>query len=187
VNSSSPPDQKPARYSAIAIWLHWILGFSILGAFGFGLFIEEMALSPLKFQFLSWHKWAGICILVGSALRLLWRVTHRPPALTPHQQSGMRGWQAKAYHLSHVAFYALFLIVPLCGWAYSSAKGFPVVLFGVWPLPDLVSKNAELAELFEEGHAIGAFVLIGLVVVHVLAAIKHHFIERDGLMNRMRP
>jgi cytochrome b561 len=187
VNSSSLPTEKPARYSAVAILLHWVLGLAILGAFGVGLLLEEMPLSPFKFQLISWHKWAGICILAGSAFRLLWRVTHRPPALTVQQQSAMVGWQHTVYRLTHVAFYALFFIVPLCGWAYSSAKGYPVVLFGLWPLPDLVGKNPALAELFEEGHAIGAFVLIGLVVVHALAAIKHQAIDRDGLMNRMRP
>lgn len=187
VTTPSLPPQKPARYSAIAILLHWVLGLAILGAFGFGLYIDDLPLSLQKLQMLNWHKWAGICILLGSALRLLWRVTHRPPALTLQQQSAMPGWQEKIYRLTHVAFYALFFIVPLCGWAYSSAKGYPVVLFGLWPLPDLVGKNPALAELFEEGHAIGAFVLIGLVVVHALAAIKHHYIDRDGLMNRMRP
>ena len=77
--------------------------------------------------------------------------------------------------------------VPLVGWAYSSAAGFPIVLFGVLPLPDFVSASKPLAELIKPWHQITAFALAGLVVLHVAAAIKHHFIDKDGLLLRMMP
>jgi cytochrome b561 len=99
----------------------------------------------------------------------------------------MPGWQTAAYHATHLALYALFFIVPLVGWAYSSAAGFPIVLFGVLPLPDLVSADKALAELIKPWHEISAFALAGLVVLHVAAAIKHQLVDRDGLMQRMLP
>ena len=98
----------------------------------------------------------------------------------------MPTWQMSVYHALHWGFYALFFIVPLVGWAYSSAAGFQVVLFGVWPLPDWVPKDKALAELIKPWHEISAWVLASLVVLHVGAALKHHFVDRDGLLQRMK-
>ena len=83
--------------------------------------------------------------------------------------------------------YVLFLAVPLLGWAYSSAAGFPVVWFGVWQLPDLVTANSELAEAIKPWHMITAYTLAALIVLHIAAALKHQFIDRDGLLRRMLP
>lgn len=175
------------RYTSVAMLLHWVLALAILSAFGVGLYVSGLPFSPLKLQLINWHKWAGVTILALSALRLLWRLTHRPPALPPAVQRHMPGWQTTAYHAVHHLMYALFFIVPLAGWAYSSAKGFPVVWFGVLPLPDLMAKNDELAPLLRQVHELSAFGLIGLVALHVGAALKHHFVDRDGLLQRMLP
>jgi len=176
-----------SRYSATAIWLHWLLAVAIVSAFGVGLYVEGLPFSPQKLKLINWHKWAGVTILALSALRLLWRLTHRPPALPAKVSLGMPGWQVSAYHATHHLMYALFFIVPLAGWAYSSAKGFPIVWFGVLPLPDLVGKDEALAQILKGGHALAAFALMGLVALHVAAALKHHLIDRDGLLERMRP
>ena len=85
----------------------------------------------------------------------------------------------------HVLLYLLFFSVPLVGWAYSSAAGFPIVLFGVLPLPDFVAKDAALAELLKPWHGRLAWMLAALVALHVLGALKHHFVNRDGLLHRM--
>lgn len=176
-----------SRYSATAIWLHWLLAVAIVSAFGVGLYVEGLPFSPQKLKLINWHKWAGVTILALSALRLLWRLTHRPPALPAKVSLGMPGWQVSAYHATHHLMYALFFIVPLAGWAYSSAKGFPIVWFGVLPLPDLVGKDEALAQILKGVHALAAFALMGLVTLHVAAALKHHLIDRDGLLERMRP
>jgi cytochrome b561 len=99
----------------------------------------------------------------------------------------MPRWQLQAYHATHFLLYALFFIVPLVGWAYSSAAGFPIVVFGVLPLPDFVEANKALAEVIKPWHQISAFALAGVVVLHVAAALKHHWIDRDGLLQRMLP
>ncbi len=180
----NPPIQ---RYSTVAIVLHWVLALAILTAFVVGVTVDDMPLSPSKIKLINWHKWAGIGILFLSVLRLLWRLTHRPPALPDRIQQAMPGWQTKAYHATHHLMYALFFVVPLLGWAYSSAKGYPIVWFGVLPLPDLMPVNKELADSIKELHGAAAFGLIGLVALHVAAALKHQFIDKDGLLERMRP
>ncbi len=184
---SSPASSQLARYTLTAILLHWVLAVAILTAFGVGLYIEGLPFSPAKLKLINWHKWAGVTILALSVLRLLWRLTHRPPALPAKIDSAMPGWQRAAYHGTHHLMYLLFFAVPLLGWAYSSAKGFPIVWFGVLPLPDLVAPNPELAEALKPLHGLAAWGLIGLVALHVGAALKHQLIDRDGLLTRMLP
>ena len=99
----------------------------------------------------------------------------------------MPGWQRRAAHATHMLMYALFFAVPLMGWAYSSAAGFPVVLFGVWPLPDFVAADRELAEAIKPFHAWLAWTLLALIALHVAAAAKHQLLDRDGLIGRMSP
>ena len=182
-----PVNQAAARYSPVASALHWVLGIALVAMFGFGLYMTDLPFSPQRLKLYNWHKWAGVTILFLSMLRLLWRLTHRPPALPAAVVQKMPGWQMRAHSATHVALYGLFFVVPLIGWAYSSAAGFPVVLFGVLPLPDFVSPDKDLAALIKPWHEISAFALAGLVVLHVAAALKHQFIDRDGLMGRMLP
>ena len=170
------------RYSGIAIALHWLLALAILGAFIVGVYMSDLPVSPQRLKLYNWHKWAGICILALSALRLLWRLTHRPPA-----DVAMPEWQRRSAHAVHILLYLLFFAVPLAGWAYSSAAGFPIVVFGVLPLPDFVAPSKELAEAIKPAHKILVFTMALLVLAHVAAALKHHFVDGDGLLSRMRP
>ncbi len=174
--------QAPQRYTGVAIALHWLLALMIVGAFGVGLYMTSLPFSPTRLKLYNWHKWAGVLILTLSAVRLLWRLTHRPPADLP-----MPAWQRAAAHGAHLALYALFFALPLVGWAYSSAAGFPIVLFGVLPLPDFVAVDRELAEALKPWHGRLAWALSAVVLLHVAGALKHQFIDKDGLLNRMRP
>ena len=173
------------RYSATAIALHWVLGAALVGMFAVGLYMTDLPFSPLRLKLYNWHKWAGMTILALSAFRLLWRITHPAPELPKHIAQPMPRWQHWAHHGTHYALYALFFVVPLIGWAYSSAAGFPIVVFGVLPMPDLLAPDKALAELIKPFHEISAFALAGLVVVHVAAALKHQFWDRDSLLDRM--
>ena len=170
------------RYTTTAIALHWLLGLAILGSFTLGVYMADLPFSPTRLKLYNWHKWAGITILALSALRLVWRLTHRPPAPPP-----MPAWQSAAAHAVHWALYALFFAVPLMGWAYSSAAGFPIVVYGVLPLPDFVAPDRALAESLKPLHGLLAYTLMAVVLLHAGAALKHHFIDRDGLLNRMLP
>ena len=170
------------RYSGTAIALHWLLALALIGSFMVGVYMVDLPVSPQRLKLYNWHKWAGICILALSGLRLLWRLTHRPPA-----DVAMPEWQRRSAHAVHILLYLLFFAVPLAGWAYSSAAGFPVVVFGVLPLPDFVAPSKELAEAIKPLHKILAFTMAALVLAHVAAALKHHFVDGDGLLARMRP
>ncbi len=170
------------RYDHVAVALHWLLALMLAVSFSVGLYMHDLPLTPLRLKLFNWHKWAGITILTLSALRLLWRLTHRPPPDLP-----MAPWQQRAAHWTHRLLYALFFAVPLAGWAYSSAAGFPVVVFGVLPLPDFVPADRALAETIKPLHGMLAWMLAALVVVHVAAAAKHQWIDRDRLLLRMMP
>lgn len=175
------------RYSRIAITLHWVLALALVGIFVMGNYMSDLPFSPQRLKLYNWHKWAGITILTLSTLRLLWRATHRPPDLPGRIISSMPTWQLHAYRATHGVMYALFFAVPLMGWAYSSAAGFPVVVFGVLPLPDFVPASKALAETLKPLHGLLAYSLALLVVLHVAAALKHHWIDKDGLLQRMLP
>jgi cytochrome b561 len=170
------------RYTLPAIALHWLLALGIVASFGVGIYMVDLPLSPDKLKLYNWHKWAGVTILVLSALRLLWRLTHRPPPEPP-----MPTWQRRAAQATHVLLYVLFFAVPLVGWAFSSAAGFPVVWFGVLPLPDFVPVDKALAAAIKPWHERLAWLMALLVLLHLAAALKHQFIDRDGLIGRMWP
>ena len=177
---AGPPPS--GRYDPGSIVLHWLLALMIAGTLAVGLTMTELPISPARLTLVNGHKWAGICILALSALRLLWRLAHRPPAAAP-----MPAWQQAAARAAHAVLYALFFAVPLAGWAYSSATGFPVVLFGVLPLPDFVAPERALSDALKALHRVLAYALAAVVAVHVAAALKHHFVDRDGLLLRMMP
>lgn len=179
--ASSKLSSAAARYTGTAIVLHWLLALLIVGTFALGVYMHDLPFSPTRLKYYSWHKWAGVTILLLSFLRLAWRLTHRPPA-----DVAMPGWQATAGHATHHLLYALFFIVPLVGWAYSSAAGFPIVWFGVLQLPDFVPVDKALAEAIKPWHERSAMLMAALVVLHVAGAVKHQFIDRDGLIDRMR-
>ncbi len=171
------------RYSAVAIALHWLVAVLILGSFVVGTYMVNLDLSPWKLKVYAWHKWTGVTIFLLVAVRLAWRVTHRPPELP----AAIPEWQRRAAAIAHALLYLLMLAVPLSGWLMSSAGGFPVVYFGVFQLPDIVAKDKELFELMKSVHFALNKALLAVVVLHVAAAIKHHYVDRDDVLARMVP
>ncbi len=171
------------RYGTAAIALHWIVALLIIANLALGLYTVEMPLSPEKLRNFSWHKWVGVTVFFLAALRLIWRLRHPAPALPPT----MKTWERKAAHGSHVLLYLLFFATPLSGWLFSSASGFQTVYLGVLPIPDLLANNKELAEVLKVAHHWLAGALAALVAVHALAALKHHFVDRDDVLVRMLP
>ncbi|MFC4160908.1 cytochrome b [Chitinimonas lacunae] len=169
------------RYTLPARLLHWLSALSIIAAFLLALSFDGMPLGLAKLKLINYHKWVGITVLGLVALRLLWRLRHRPPALPADTPP----WQARAAHVTHGLLYVLMIGVPLGGWLMSSAKGYPVVYLGLLRLPDLVSTNQELAAQLRTLHELGAWVLIALALGHAAAALKHHLIDRDDILKRM--
>ena len=170
-------------YTKTAIRLHWLLALGLTGTFALGIYMHELPLSPDKLKLYAWHKWAGVTLFLLALGRLGWRATHTPPAAP----EGMAPWQARVAEAVHGLLYLLMLAIPLSGWLMSSAKGYQTVWFGVLPLPDLLEKDKELGDLLTLIHKTLNFGLLGLVLAHTGAALKHHFIDRDGVLARMVP
>jgi cytochrome b561 len=160
-----PLDRRPPDHRRLALGVH-----------------ARAALSPDKLKLYAYHKWIGITVLLLFVPRILWRITHRPPAPLP-----MPAWQHKVAEGTHHLLYLLMVLVPLSGWLMSSAKGFQTVYFGVLPLPDLVGKDKELGDLLKEAHEALNLALLVLVGLHVAGALKHHLIDKDATLRRMLP
>lgn len=161
---------------------HWLTFVLLAGAFTLGFYMTGLAMSVLKLKMFSWHKWTGVTVFVLVALRLAYRLAVQPPALL-----AMPRWEEQAARISHHLLYLFMLAVPLTGWLMSSAKGFQTVYFGKFPIPNLIEKNPPLGEALTAVHVTLAFMLLGVVAVHALAAFKHHFIDKDEVMARMVP
>jgi cytochrome b561 len=171
------------RYTATAISLHWLMFLLILGSFGLGFYMVDLPLSPAKLKYYSWHKWVGVTVFLLVLVRLSWRMVRAAPPLP----SSTPAWQARAAHASHALLYLLMVVTPLSGWIYSSAAGLPTVYFGILQLPDLVTRDRALAEQLKSVHIALNSGLGVLVLLHAAAALKHQFIDKDGLMSRMWP
>jgi cytochrome b561 len=171
------------HYTATAKGLHWLMALLILGLLALGFYMSDLPLSPEKLQYYSWHKWAGVTVFALVWLRLLWRVTHQPPAY-PLSMSGLQQGLA---HTGHLVLYVLMIVIPLSGWFMSSAKGVQTVWFGVLPLPDLIARDKELGKQLAELHSalnIGLLLLIG---GHAAVALFHHLVHKDDTLRRMLP
>ena len=174
------------NYSRIAIILHWLIALTIIGLVVFGLLMTHDWM-PNRFVIYQWHKSFGIVVLILSVFRLIWRLTHRPPALP----SGMKPIEIFLSKLTHIGFYVLMIGMPLLGWAMISASTLPIEneLFYLIPLPDLpgVTESKTLEMTFKQFHEIGAKLIILLFVLHMAGAIKHQFVAKDNLLARMIP
>ncbi len=171
------------RYTWPAMALHWLVALLIFGLFPLGLYMSDLPLSVLKLQLYAWHKWFGITVLLLVVLRLGWRAGHRPPELP----ASIPRWQQRVAEGLHGLLYVLILSIPLSGWMLSSAAGVRVVWWGVLQLPMLLPASKPLAHALALVHATLNYTLAALVAVHVAAAIKHQFIDRDGVLSRMLP
>jgi len=179
------------RYSAVAIALHWAIALLILGQVAGGLYMHNLPNSaPVKFDLYQLHKSFGLSILLLTIVRLGWRFGHKPPALP----AAMPGWQKIIARITHWAFYALLFATPLAGWAMVSVSPLdvPTVWFGLIEAPHLpffggVADRGGAEDLFQEGHEYLALSIVGLLVLHVGAALKHGFLNQDGVLRSMAP
>lgn len=172
------------RYTTTAMIFHWLIALMIIGAFTMGLVMTDIpGITPTKLKYYSWHKWAGVTILALASLRLLWRLTH--PA--PPYPATMPGWQRSVANSLHSLLYVLMFAVPLSGYLYTLSAGIPVVYFGLFELPVIIDANPELKPVLKAVHYWLNMLLAACVAIHVAAALKHQFIDRDGVLKRMLP
>lgn len=175
------------RYGSVAMTLHWLIAIAIIGMLVVGKYMHGLPNSdPNKFMLYQLHKSTGITILALTVVRLVWRFTGPVPPLP----ATMATWERWAAHVSHFLLYALMLLIPLSGWAVAStsSSGVPTVWFGLFEVPHLpVPVTDEAHEAAEEGHELFGNLVILLLLVHVGAALKHHFWDRDTVLRRMLP
>lgn len=174
-----------ARYSRGAVVLHWLIALLIVLNIVVAFVSEDMSKADRAIV-MGNHKAIGITILVLTVARIVWRLMHKAPPLI----ETLKAWEAALARVTHAGFYFLMLAVPLSGWGLSSAfsKGKPVSLFGLFDVPALpVGADEPTVDMFHELHEVFAFAMIGLLLLHVGAALKHHFVDKDGTMRRMVP
>lgn len=182
------------RYTAVAIALHWAIALMVIGLIGVGWYMENLLgdapADRAQYQtIVQLHKSTGITVLLLSVARIAWRIMNPPPKEPP-----MPGWQAMASRSVHVLFYILIIAMPLSGWIMASASGaFETRYFGTLDIrlpviPTLDAGTREgLEDTFGSAHSLMAWVIVGLLVLHVAGALKHQFVDKNGLMARMAP
>ncbi|MGQ0740865.1 MAG: cytochrome b [Alphaproteobacteria bacterium] len=188
-----PARDTDARYGNVAAGLHWLIAAAVIFNLWLGLYLGELPRSdPNRLWWIQIHKSNGLSILVLSVTRVLWRAVNPMPGLV----AGTPTWERVAARAVHYTFYVLIIAIPLSGWAMvsSSPLGIPTIWFGLfeWPhLPFLaelprVRKQLIIGDI-RETHKWLAYLAIALITLHVAAALKHHFWDRDTTLLRMLP
>lgn len=174
-----------SRYSRGAIAFHWVIAALIIANLA-GALISDDWDKPARALVMGLHKATGITILILSLARIAWRVGHKPPPLPP----GIRSWEKAAANTAYVVFYAMMIMLPLTGWLMISASATrrPFAWYGLFDLPFLpVQGNKPLNGFAHEAHELLGYAMIALLLLHILAALKHHFFDGTRLIARMWP
>lgn len=173
---------RTEHYNSVSKALHWLIALLAFSQLAMGKFFEVEA--DESASLFGWHTSLGLLVLALMVVRLGWRLTHAVPALPRNTP----GWQEFAAKATHFAFYALLIALPLSGWLLTSAEGDAVSFLGWFSVPPLPVPGGEASEDFiEETHEVLGNVLLVLAGIHVLAGLKHHYLDRDDVLVRMMP
>jgi cytochrome b561 len=170
-------------WGAGAKFFHWLMAALIVFQIMLGVMAVTWPVSPTKLDLFVWHKSFGVLILTLAALRLLWRFANP----TPELPDGMVAWERAAARVSHFLLYLLMIALPVTGWIINSAANIPFRVFWLVPLPPIVAPDKALADLFAQVHGGLALALVVVLVAHIGAALRHHFIKHDKVLVRMLP
>lgn len=173
----------PLRYAPSSRWLHWITAVlvAVVIVFGIWIYYFEPADQAFKLRLYNIHESLGVIVFVLTLIRILNRYRHPPPPLPADTPAIIH----LAARTSHMALYALLVLMPVIGFLATNAWGFPLSVFGVLPLPSPVGKDEDLAKLLSLLHWSGAIAIVSLIGAHLMGVIYHTFIRRDGLLHRM--
>ncbi len=172
------------RYGSVAILFHWMVGALFLGQICLGIFMRRAAGPKLQFELYQWHKSFGFLILALAVLRLLWRLTQRGPA----DAEGLAAWERLASKAAQYLLYSALIALPLTGWAIASSSplNIPSFVFNLVVIPHLPVAVSEAAELFWSNiHSILAYSAAAIALIHIAAALRHHFWLHDGVLARI--
>jgi len=173
-----------ATYGTVARSLHWIIVLGIIAQYFLAEAEESIRTTAAGMSSMDWHMSLGISLLALAFVRVLWRTLDRTPAWP----ATMPGYERFLATVVHLALYALLFAVPISGWVLASVEGESLSMFGWFDLPALGASGSEQREhLVEEVHEVLFNLLLVLALVHVVAALKHHFMDRDNVLRRMFP
>ncbi len=170
------------RYTGVAQLLHWVIAALFVVQFGLAWYMEALPNTPHKVEMFNLHKSFGLTILALAVIRLAWRLRHAAPAPPGH----MARWERIASHASHILLYAILFLQPLTGLALSLFSRFPTVVFYSVTIPP-IAHVGWLKDATTAAHWYGSWIILGLIGVHVAAAVRHHFFLRDEVLLRMLP
>jgi cytochrome b561 len=177
----------PTRYDPVAVTLHWLIALAIITMIPVGFFMEDFPIS-IRFDTYNLHKSIGLTVLALSIFRLIWRLMNPPPPLP----EGMKKHEKLLAHAAHWLLYFLMVAMPLSGWLMVSAeRKYPTVFFFMGeapfiPMPVGMDPKAT-HEFFYYTHEYLAFGAVALIALHVAAALKHHYLDKDTILSRMLP
>lgn len=178
-----PLRNTATHYGLISQLLHWAVVVLVILQFIWAWRMDELPRGVVLYEVTVQHKSFGMTILGLMVLRVLWRLFNRPPPLPDH----VTGWEHFAARFTHWLLYGLLFAMPLSGWIMSSAADYGAEWFGLIDIPDLVSPNEDLQDFTEDLHETLSKVLLGVLGLHVLAALRHHFVLRDNVLKGMLP
>lgn len=172
-----------SRYGLIAQFLHWSVVVGIVLQYIWAWRIDNTDSIREQFSLVTTHKSIGMTVLGLVLLRLLWRAFNKPP---PYPSS-MHTWEINAANFTHALLYLLILLMPLTGWMYTSAAGYGAEFFGLIDIPDFVPTGERLENFMHVAHEAIGWAIPAVVAVHVIAALRHHFVLKDDVLKRMLP
>jgi len=169
-------------YSGLAKLLHWLSALTVVGLFFLGLWMVDLTYYDEWYRTApDLHRSIGLALAMTTILRILYRLTvSYPGPLASHPRLVVL-----ASKVMHVAIYCLLLVMFVSGYLITTAKGDPIGFFGLFEIPSVVSGIDNLEDKAGDVHEVAAFTLIGLAVLHALAALKHHLFDRDDTLRRM--
>ncbi|BBE32661.1 cytochrome b [Sphingosinicella microcystinivorans] len=170
-----------SSYSKTAITLHWLIAVLVLGNIVGAVYAEGLP-DAERGAIMGIHKSVGITVLALTLWRLVLRLKAGFLVLPTH----MKGWEIVLARATHIGFYVLLLAIPLSGWAFAASPERPLIWFDLVPLPDSPLGKAGRG-FFHAVHGPAAFLALVLVILHILGALKHHFLDRDDVLARMLP
>jgi cytochrome b561 len=170
-----------AAYDSVARFIHWSIVLLIATQFVIGWTMPEVHHDTKPVGLIAWHLGVGALLVAVMAVRIVWRLTHKPPAVT------LAPLLSAASRITHLLLYVALVVVPLLGWANASSRGWTVKLLGVVPYPSLTPAGSALGHRMGDVHGVLAWVLLALIAAHIAAALFHRFVLRDRVMQRMLP
>ncbi len=172
-----------SRYGLVAQTLHWVIAALIVTQFVLARTADRLPLGVRKLMLLARHKSFGMTVLMLAVLRLLWRLFNAPPPLP----GAMTPWEQTLSRVTHASLYVFLFAMPLTGWMMSSAKNYSVSWFGLFTWPNLISPNETAFNLLRNTHHLLSDALFAIATLHIIAALKHHFWNKDDVLLRMLP